>query len=582
MRYIHLLLIVFSTTLLFSCKTIGQINAPVEKIDGKEYYMHTVQKKQTMFAISGLYKIEMNELLSANPGSDAGIKEGQVIKVPVAKTAFAKTNEASLLLHEVQKKETLFSIAQKYNIEVNDLIAANPGADAGLKKGQFLRIPQAKKVDVPAESGDFIEHTVLAGETLYSLSVRYKVKVEEIKKINNLTSDALKEGMKLRIPGIVSVDGADEEKIVEPVVVLGGPKEQYKIALMLPFYTQFGDSASMDSRDLLQREASLDIYRGVLIAVDSLEAMGLKADLYIYDVLDGRTAIEQILKKPEMSGMDLIIGPTFRDPIKAVVDFSTRYGIPVVCPTPQSNRILLSAPNLCKASPSSVTLMEELGEFVAREHKNDNVILLNNKPKDQNLDDLKMTQTFKDKYLATKGDTIINEVVTTARSGSGLSSKLVSGKTNVIVIPSNDRLLITSVINTLGSRTDVIVYGTEDWKNMDILGAEERERLRIRFAVPSWIDYYDPQSVDFVEGFRSRFKKEPQSFAFTGYDIMIYYGQGLGLYGRGLSAHFNEIPQTHLLSLGFDYVKTGPENGSENSHIFVIGHEEGKLVVEKK
>jgi LysM repeat protein len=347
MRYIHLLLIVLTSALLFSCKSIGQINAPVEKIDGKEFYMHTVQKKQTLYAIAGLYKIEMNDLLSANPGSDAGIKEGQIIKVPVAKTAFAKTNESSLLLHEVQKKETLFSIAEKYNIEVNDLIAANPGSDAGIKKGQFLRIPQAKKEVEPATTGNYTEHTVVAGETLYSLSVRYKVKVDEIKKINNLSSDTLKEGMLLRIPGEASPKNDKVEVIEEPVFVLGGPKEEYKIALMLPFYTQFGDSASMDSRDLLQREASLDIYRGILIAIDSLEAMGLKADLYIYDVLDGKTAIEQILKKPEMTGMDLIIGPTFRDPIKAVVDFSTRYGVPVVCPTPQSNKnTLISSESL--------------------------------------------------------------------------------------------------------------------------------------------------------------------------------------------------------------------------------------------
>ena len=232
MKYIHLLLIVITSALLFSCKSIGQINAPIEKIDGKEYYMHTVQKKQTLYAISGLYKIEMNELLSANPGSDSGIKEGQVIKIPVSKTSFAQTNETSLLLHEVQKKETLFSIAQKYNINVNDLIAANPGSDAGLKKGQFLRIPQAKKQDSPIAKETFTEHTVIAGETLYALSVRYKVKVEEIKKINNLTTDALKEGMVLRIPGGDAPKEDQIDIVEEPIVVLGGPKEQYKIALM--------------------------------------------------------------------------------------------------------------------------------------------------------------------------------------------------------------------------------------------------------------------------------------------------------------------------------------------------------------
>ncbi|MDZ4750542.1 MAG: LysM peptidoglycan-binding domain-containing protein [Flavobacteriales bacterium] len=577
-RYLQVLFVLFLSSMLCSCRSAGQITAPVQTFEGTEYFMHTVDKKQTMYALSKLYQIQMNDLLSANPGSDSGIKEGQIIKVPVKKSGYAKTNETSLLLHEVQRKETLFSIAQQHNVSVNDLTAANPGSDVGIKKGQMLRIPQLDKIK-PTDNpkAGFFEHIVAPGETLYALSVRFKVKVDEIKTLNQLTSDSLREGMVLKIPSD-DVKLNEPTEIVDEIPVLGGKKDHYGIALMLPFYAQFGDSSSMDPRDVLQREASLDIYRGILMALDSLEEIGLNADLYVYDVLDGRTVIDEILKKPEMKNVDLIIGPTFRDPLKEVSNYSTKYGVNVVCPTPQSTRVLLSAPNLCKASPSAITVMEELGEYVARTHKNDNVVLLSTK----NLDDARAIQAFKEKYLAIKGDTALTEVITGTSSSSGLTSKLVSGKTNVVVVPSNDRLLISGLMNNLGNRSDVILYGTDDWQNMDIIGAEEREKLRIRFPAAHWVDYSNPLAINFVESFRSRFKKEPQGFAFTGYDIMMFYGLGLNAHGRGLSANFKDIPQEKLISLGFDYVKTGSENGSENSHIFIIGHEDYRLVIENK
>ncbi|MEY3398440.1 MAG: hypothetical protein RL220_1034 [Bacteroidota bacterium] len=548
---------------VFSVASLAQVKGPVETIDGKQYYMHKVEKKQTIYSIARLYEININDLLSANPGSDQGIKEGQTLRVPVQKPVTSPA--ASGKTHTVQKKETLFAIARLYDVDVNALIAANPGSENGIKKGQTLIIPVAAATPVveepeistlPAPPASTITHTVAKGETLYGIAGKYGVKVEEIKALNGNTSD-VKEGQVLYIPQPrqnVTVIGAQTE-------------ERYTIALMLPFFAHVHDSVALEAKDQMQRDAAFDIYRGVLAALDSLKNEGFNAELYVYDVPDNKTTIQTVLAKQEMKDVDLIIGPVFRDPLKEVSSFATRYGASVVIPVPQSNKVLLSAPNLCKASPSSITLMEELAGFVAAKHRNDNVVLVNS----QNLEDTRNIQVFREKYMEARGDTTVREIIAN-RSVAGLSAKLISGRTNVIVVPSNDKLLLSSLLNSLGKRDDIILYGTSDWENLDLFGLEERLRYHVRFPSESFVDYADAGNIAFIEAFRSRFKKDPVGYTWTGYDIMNYFGRGMMMFGRGHASHFGEIPREGLRSMDFDLVRTGSENGCENTSVFILEH----------
>ncbi|MBL7941136.1 MAG: LysM peptidoglycan-binding domain-containing protein, partial [Flavobacteriales bacterium] len=73
------LLLVTLSVLLSSCKSGAQVQAPVEKIDGTEYYMHLVKKGETAYGISKTYQCDINDILSSNPGSDQGLTEGSSI-----------------------------------------------------------------------------------------------------------------------------------------------------------------------------------------------------------------------------------------------------------------------------------------------------------------------------------------------------------------------------------------------------------------------------------------------------------------------------------------------------------------------
>ena len=106
-------------------------------------------------------------------------------------------NGKTFILYKVEPKETLFGIANKYNLSVADLVKHNPETEAGLKVGAIIRIPYTKPSSATAAAGKF--HTVEPKETLYSISRLYNVSVEDIKQWNNIAGNSISPGDRLRL-----------------------------------------------------------------------------------------------------------------------------------------------------------------------------------------------------------------------------------------------------------------------------------------------------------------------------------------------------------------------------------------------
>ncbi|HWA34387.1 MAG TPA: LysM peptidoglycan-binding domain-containing protein, partial [Cyclobacteriaceae bacterium] len=113
-----------------------------ETINGKIYVVHQVEEKETLYSISRRYNATILAILEQNPNADAGIEVGQILKVPYTpkgKTS-APVHTAEGTLHRVEAKETLFSIARLYNVSVDDIKTWNSLKDNSLTLGQTLLI----------------------------------------------------------------------------------------------------------------------------------------------------------------------------------------------------------------------------------------------------------------------------------------------------------------------------------------------------------------------------------------------------------------------------------------------------------
>lgn len=113
--------------------------------------------------------------------------------------------------HKVKSGESLYIVAQKYGVTVSDLKEANNLSSNNLKVGQKLKVPQAKKIADNTNSSS--THVVRSGESLYLIAERYGITVNELKKANSITDNRIKPGLKLTIPQKKAVAKTSRSKV---------------------------------------------------------------------------------------------------------------------------------------------------------------------------------------------------------------------------------------------------------------------------------------------------------------------------------------------------------------------------------
>ena len=159
------------------------------------YIVHTVALNDTLFLLARHYGTTVDEIMRFNNLTNANLSIGQQLRIP---SDCVDDNDAppEFITYTVVAGDTLFLIANRYGTTVDEIMRLNNLTNTNLSIGQQLRIPSSNTTSPP----EFITHTVVAGDTLWILSRRFGVTVEEIMRINNLTSTALNLGQQLRIP----------------------------------------------------------------------------------------------------------------------------------------------------------------------------------------------------------------------------------------------------------------------------------------------------------------------------------------------------------------------------------------------
>ncbi|WP_373495684.1 LysM peptidoglycan-binding domain-containing protein [Aquiflexum sp.] len=117
-----------------------------------------------------------------------------------------KVGDKTFIIHQVEERETLFGISRRYQVAVNEIIQNNAQLQDGLKLGQRIKVPFIAKAVLP-EGAKL--HKVEPGETLFAISKRYNVTVSDVLKWNNLQGTDLSVGQSLIIEGVA-------EKAVAP------------------------------------------------------------------------------------------------------------------------------------------------------------------------------------------------------------------------------------------------------------------------------------------------------------------------------------------------------------------------------
>lgn len=116
--------------------------------------------------------------------------------VPVDSVGKEMINGKIHVIHRVELKETLYGISKRYGTTVDAILQQNPTADGGLEIGQILKVPYVSSPKKTASNG---KHTVVEKETLFSIAKLYGLTIDELKQLNQLTSNALAVGQQLTV-----------------------------------------------------------------------------------------------------------------------------------------------------------------------------------------------------------------------------------------------------------------------------------------------------------------------------------------------------------------------------------------------
>ncbi|MGB3948971.1 MAG: LysM peptidoglycan-binding domain-containing protein [Bacteroidia bacterium] len=518
-----------------------------EKVNGTKYYMHTVEKGQTLYAIAKAYDLTLNDIVLENPAAIDGIQPGQVLKIPTKKHKKTVTeippDGADYILFKVDGGQTLYSIAKQHNTTVDKLKALNPELQDGLKSGQTIKIPATKEQVESSKTEKTKSKTAVAemsAETTDSLHLHnYKGKI----------------------------------------------KTEYNIAFFLPFHAT--EANELDLEKLVKGDVqlpnkstiALPFYEGALLAIDSLKKKNLKANIFVYDIDDTDSSnIINLIKKPELKEMDLMIGPLYGSSFMPIAKFAKEHSIAIVSPFTQINKILFDNLYVCKMLPSTAMQIELMANYAIDSFRTQNIILLNN----GNPKEVTFYNAFKKagnkalkKFTETAKDTI-REV----RSIAAVESLMNPNKTNVVILPSNNQSYVTdciSKLNKVNDKNKIVLFGLQSWLNFDNLDFEYLNKLSVHLPSNAYVDYTKQATKDFIAEYRYKFKTEPELYAFQGYDISLYFISLLQKYGTGFLNNIVD-DKSEGIQADFNFMQYPLESGFENKFVYILKYHDYKLV----
>jgi LysM repeat protein len=231
---------------------------------------HKVRSGETLASIANKYGLSMAEIKHLNGIKGNKIRKKQRLKVQeeetytvveplqvavnktkvVSKKSVAEKNEevrnetaSAITSHTVKKGETLFSISKLYNIPVDELKRINNLEKGRIIPGQELKLSESTEstgnlaTSKPGVQQKSTTHKVTSGESLFSISKKYKVTTQELKEMNNLTGNNIKPGQEIIINQSTETAKADlkintalkEKEPASDKEVISSKNETYKV-----------------------------------------------------------------------------------------------------------------------------------------------------------------------------------------------------------------------------------------------------------------------------------------------------------------------------------------------------------------
>lgn len=585
-------LVIFAAAVLAFAEAAAQRpqvrSAEVVRIADTDYYLHTVAPGETVYSLSRLYGIPEERLYEDNPQVETdGLKAGETVRVlctEVPEVDMPRRRLQRLFnTHTVQPGETAYSIAKRYSLAISSLIQDNPGLDPSrLKAGEELLIRKSEMDKTSPQqilsqlddfaatlsevSEEYAYHLVEMGETLYSISRQYGVSIDRVEADNNL-QEGLKAGALLRIPlpgrkdeggGNVAgsfdavADGAESgDDSVEWEPRPGRHfSQQLRVALLLPL-----------SEDGEVRPNFMEFYQGALLAAEELRAEGHSVELNVFNTERSIAVIDRIVSDDAFRRSDVVIGPVYEEELPAVMEFSSRTGVPVVSPLAELEGDYGST--LFQLSPASEYRYRKVRELVG---EGKNIVFITSDATDTE---------FEKEMKTVVGEAPYQVVHYRKGTPSHQIDKLIGGRDteNIFVVTAADEagvdLILAALSSVQNSRLSrsvgtgaIKVIGSPKWMRFRNLDRSLLFKLNVSFVTSYHADRGNRAVVEFDNRYIESFGRIPSLYSYRGYDALKMFADASLESADGVSGALQGVrtplqtPYGFVRSAGGDNVNT--------------------------
>ena len=554
------------------------------------YFLHTVTKGQSLYSISSMYNVTIDEIVRLNPGSDKQIREGAALKIPQATT----TNSEKPVFHTIQAGETLYRLSVKYNVTTQAICEANPGLSTeNFRSGQVIIIPvqsdlkpqkETPKPEVQENTNvkmnDWKDmHKVERKETIFSISREYGITEEELIAANpELKTGKLKRGAFLFIPygkndkqqqteSQPTTKELTNEEVFSQNEELKKDIKTIKAAVVLPFMA--GTSTNME-----EQVRMVEYYEGFLMAVDSLKKQGVSIDLYTYDTKGREATLNNILSKKEMKNMDIIFGPAKTQDIDVLATFADKNNIRLVVPFAPKVDEVFKNPHIYQVNTPQSYLYSEVYEHFTRKFSDSNIIFLNAGNGDREKDEFikGMKTELKNKGISYRDFTVtdnfyeITTVMDTLR--------------NNIFIPTSGKS--TALVKILPQLTQIRrerpnykmnLFGYPEWQTYTNDYLASFYEIDTYFYSSFYTNNLFPAAVHFTNSYRRWYSKDMANiypkYGMLGYDTAYFFLKGLAKYGNKIEENLSSIQVTPIQT-GFKFERVNNWGGFINRKVFFV------------
>ncbi|MEG2281768.1 MAG: LysM peptidoglycan-binding domain-containing protein [Rikenellaceae bacterium] len=393
---------------------------------------------------------------------------------------------------------------------------------------------------------NLISHRVEAQETLYSISKKYNVSVDDILGRNpNLALEGLKAGSTI----IVKILSADDRTLTPKHTLPNTFKkpntdESISVAVMLPL-TNVSNT---------ERYSFTALYKGALIALDSLKRDGLNVHIDLYDTKKSSSVVDSLLHLGVFDNVDLIVGPIYEEPFSMAAAFAQKHNIPIVSPL-----IEVSANDgvVVQMTPHSSDRYDKLGELLAGRK----VVYFNSASEDKSFIS-NVNMAIKTAHAKSVSYIQYNKYL----RPTDIFPYLDAADETVFVVSTKNGIEADMILSKIASIKDgypsykISILASPAFAKFEDAKKSDFFKVETKYITSYHSDRIDAKSYNFEKAYLNFFNERPTMMSYRGYDAMMIFLTSLRESGSGM---LNDLEDKSFTPLQVKYTFFRPVEGGK-------------------